>query len=531
VQYVLGTCADDYHPFGREGVGVTQGSSGIDYPLVRPSEDIRYLLADLFLAYEEPADYTLSLSPWALPFHIQWLYGLGCPASSSSRDSSSSSSASSASASQWPAGIIIRDELGSIVFDSETATRLSVRDWGPRLRLFEWYADDAVCRIVIHTKWSPDNDPPPRDYPDAFAPQAAEIDARALYRIPRRVRSITALGVTIRQGSLQLRNGYNTELQTAPERFGFRQGSRVTVSAKPGSGEGQYPGCDPVEPVIRRISGQGVDSGGNFRLAAAGCYYARQPSEQLPGGQIRPWILRPEYSQPTPDLPGDELGWPASDRYAHFQIGNDCKPCLDCDAVIDVARYLNRLHDRYSRLGDINQENRDAYRSIMTRWNSYAACLRNNPLRILIQPQYCPFVDVGVQYCNHLGEAIPELNLTVSLSAQPDAAGTVVPGYGFISGGCGTGDRRGGRFMPSGSWPNYTVQWTDVPPRATVTARWRISLAGCPGDTTPEQPYVVTGTASVSVGSGSLAISAAVTDSDTLECPLEYTQPSGGCDP
>src|SRR5688572_8566747 len=47
--------AFEYHPRGRKGIGVDQPQGGTNYPLVAPSDDIRYLLADLHVTHEADA--------------------------------------------------------------------------------------------------------------------------------------------------------------------------------------------------------------------------------------------------------------------------------------------------------------------------------------------------------------------------------------------------------------------------------------------------------------------------------------------
>ena len=63
-------------PHGREGIGVAQGHPGHDYPLILPSEDVEYLLADFYLSFDQPGDYG-GVGDYEPPFRIHWLAGLG----------------------------------------------------------------------------------------------------------------------------------------------------------------------------------------------------------------------------------------------------------------------------------------------------------------------------------------------------------------------------------------------------------------------------------------------------------------------
>lgn len=66
------SCDPIYTPDGRRGIGVNQPQSGLDYPLIAPSADIQYLLADFYLAYEDTAQ------EFVHPLRVKWLYGVGC---------------------------------------------------------------------------------------------------------------------------------------------------------------------------------------------------------------------------------------------------------------------------------------------------------------------------------------------------------------------------------------------------------------------------------------------------------------------
>ena len=94
---------------GRRGIGVNQPQSGLDYPLVNPSEDARYLLADVYLAYDDPGAYNSTITPSQHPLRIKWLYGVGC---------SASSAPAWAPAPTHAADIVIVDAQDNVVFDS-----------------------------------------------------------------------------------------------------------------------------------------------------------------------------------------------------------------------------------------------------------------------------------------------------------------------------------------------------------------------------------------------------------------------------
>jgi hypothetical protein len=143
-----------YASFGRKGIGVTQPISGTDFPLVEPSEDVRYLLADFQLDYPDPADYDSAVEAFKPPFRLAWMYGFGCDPSTIPANSSSSLSESlgSESTDEFPPipthgiDIVVFDDDGRTVFDSTTAEDFTARDWGPRLRIYNWGASNVSCR-------------------------------------------------------------------------------------------------------------------------------------------------------------------------------------------------------------------------------------------------------------------------------------------------------------------------------------------------------------------------------------------------
>jgi hypothetical protein len=62
-----------YSAYGRRGIGVIQPQSGLDYPFVQPSDDVRYLVSDFYLAYEDDETTTL-------PLRISQITGAACVA-------------------------------------------------------------------------------------------------------------------------------------------------------------------------------------------------------------------------------------------------------------------------------------------------------------------------------------------------------------------------------------------------------------------------------------------------------------------
>ena len=555
---------------GRQGIGVTQPESGTDYPLVSPTEDVRHLIADFWLAFDQPSDYRPGVAPLALPFRIEWLYGFGCippdfpiptyDSSSSAWSSICSVSSNSLSSSESESvvhdcmpiprhahDIVVVDATGRRVFDStKSDITYATREWGSRLRIVEWRdPSDAVVSLVYHTAWSPNDDPEPRNYPIYFFPNNAVLDERSIERLPKRVRSLTVVLDNLARTAVDFEAGYNMLLEPFEtiEVDGKRRSTRVTFNATPGAGLGVFPGCEPEQLVIRRINGAGPTEEGDFFISATDCYFARQPTriisddprETLPETNLVPGNV------PTPGLP-DPLagtaknlpGWPTDDdpTYAHLQFGNDCDPCCDCEDYVEVAKYMNRQRNRYHIVGTDFEDHRDIYHDNRERWLNSLDCFLRYPLRIKLLPQICPFLDVAIQFCNQSDECRLEVELSVTFTTSPDGGvGVEVPGYTFITGASrkeGRTSNETERYKMGGEWPTFTAFFDSVQPSQSVNARFRLKFGDC--GTFPPGSSSSSSSASAQAAQGGdvgLAVTGCVTGTIEGE-PIEVSRPDGG---
>jgi len=486
----------DYASFGRKGIGVTQPISGTDFPLVEPSEDVRYLLADFQLNYEDPADYDAAIAAFTPPFRVAWMYGFGCKPSTVPGDNSSSSmSLGSESVVTFPPSpvhdvdIVVFDADDRVVFDSTTADTFTSRDWGPRLHIFTWSTGGLTCRLVRHTKWSRDRHPRPRNYPIAFLPENATLDARTIARAPRRIKSLrVVLDQFTLEDTIELTGGYNmTLVANTPVTVGRRHVSRIEFKAIPGDGLGTYPGCDPAPLYVRAINGQRPTATGHFYMAAAGCYFLRQPTlvideTTVPSATRAPYAIVEDLPDELAGTTIDAAGWPASKYYGQLQLGNNCTPCCDCDDYVATAAYMNELGNTYAALGADAAKAGQRYRDAHARWETVRNCVLTHPLQIILRPQYAPFLDVAVQFNNVGSVCLHNVTVRVTLSTVPEGGvGIQVTGYTFISGP--TLDVDAARYVMGGEWPEFTATWDSVPPGTSVNARFRLVFDGGGGVT------------------------------------------------
>lgn len=459
----------EFDPRGRQGIGVAQPQSGIDYPLVRPSDDIRDLIADLWFSYDDPADYDSGEVPLVAPFEIVWLYGIGCV---------TNTPPAWAPTPTHSADIVIRDATGRLAFDSTTASFDST-DWSDAWRIYEWKSDSAVCRLVCHTKWSAEgNSPEPRFYNLHIEPLSARITERAVVRNPKRVKSLSVVLDTLTDTRVDFQCGYNFDMSVRSA--GFKPGKRnetvITMSAEPGKGIGRFDDCAGSELYLRRVNSVGGDTYANLMLSGTDCMYVRQPTV-LVSTEPRV-VITAIQDNPTA---------------AHLQVGDDCGPCCDCDDFISLAEDMNNLRDDYVDLGNTVMRNRTLYHSNRDRWLAGAACREVKPIRVAVLAQTGPYVDIAGQFCNQSGNCRTNIALVFTLSTTPEDFS--VEAVELVCGGTlittSIPKETNVPYVLQGGYPVYTALWDTVNAFDSVKVRFRLRLPNG-GVSTLSSPYAIT---------------------------------------
>ena len=386
----------------RRGIGIVQPQSGLDYPLVYPSEDIKYLIANFYLGYTDVSDYDATVPPAQHPLRIKHLYGFGCQSNQPAAD--------------FPqpvnqADIVVVDANNRVILDTsaDESTSCHVIDSDPVYTTVNWQTKNAVCSLIAYKKWPDDDngttdDDTERSYDLYLTPARAILDARAVYKIPKRLMTLRVRnGPTLSEqfrGDIVFRNSYNTEIVAgAPATTNFKVTTPVTFSAVPGSGEGKYP-CDADFNVndlrvITQINGLSGNSG-DFTLSGKDCLWLRRPT-----------IYANDTATASPT--------------ANLQIGADCKPCCACEDYASTALYMNSVRDRYKLIGTRAEAVRSRHEENIARWNEYRICSVQSPLRLIFVPQRCPYIDVVLLLCNPCQSCLPTSTLTLTLTAEGDA--------------------------------------------------------------------------------------------------------------
>jgi hypothetical protein len=476
-----------YDPRGREGLGVVQPSSGIVYPLVSPSDDLRDLLADFFLSYEDPATLDGG-TPYTKPFSIAWLYGVGLTVNAPD----------DAPTPTHAVDLIVTDAADRVVFDSTEATSFDQYVWGDVYKIFVWQDPVQVCRLVVHTAWPPTGDITPHEYELHILPTDGKLDDRTLARLPKRVRSLTVVLDTLDGvANIDIVAAENVDMVTAAPVLtdGKRRENVVTLNASP---RGEYSDCGEKVTYLSRINGVGPDEVGHFLLAADGCYYFRRPMTLV-------------STSPRRMVPSIELNGVAG----HLKFGNDCTPCCVCGDFVDAALQLNRLGVAYGVIGATVMSARELYHENRARWLESLACRIQTPIRVAMLPQGGPYIDIVGQFCNQSQNCLVDLAMVFTLTAVPSAAGVVVV---CASTRIWTNDGASPYTM-GGTFPEYSAFWDSVNPGSSVKVQFRLQFPD--GGLSGGIPYTVTTDVTATVGGVSVSASAtntAVLSTEVITC-------------
>lgn len=452
--------AYEYTPNGRKGIGLNQPQSGLDYPLVAPSADIQYLIADFYLAYEDLEQEFVG------PLRIKWLYGVGCDPATAPAWAPTPTHA---------ADIVVIDADDAVVFNSTalgsdaTYRQFSTWCWGLRknsaecgptydYKIYEWIGNAAVCRVVVYQTWPESSDDTDddaaRQYAIHLAPISAVVDERAVYKMPKRVNSLILPnvgvgGVTIRRDAADLVAGLNTDMVAADqETRGSRLTRQITLAAIPGAGTGKYIDCQESTPPIRSINGQ---PGPKIVIAASDCLWARTPTVLTPANTLTPQ----KYA-----------------NAATLQIGSNCQACCTCNDYVDLATYMNNTRDRYKLVGGDVHNALLLHSDNIARWDDQRQCRLQEPLKVCMTAQRCPYLDVVAQYCNNCEACAQDVVLNMAFTASNGAVGEPVCGYTAIT----AGQASANLFQLGGTWPNLTANLGNVDAGNSVSTRFRLQF-------------------------------------------------------
>lgn len=456
--------AANIHPDAYRGIGVN--SRGTNYPFVQPSDDVKNLLADLWLSHR--------VTTVQFPLRLAWITGLDTAFDDAGTYPENSVSASGTDHSSYisydhAVDLIIVDSNDLVVFDSRLAPEYYTAPYDERLRVHEWRMHDAFCRIIQHAAF-----PTAADVvtiAPTIEPADGTLDPLCSQIVPTSVDGIQ-VGLTRLTGDVILRNGTNTTITDGGlVQEGLRRIQRVVFAAAPGSGLGRNTRCDAEDVVIRRINGVGGDSRGDFSLVTSACYYFRRLGE---------FDGTTHQMTPTP---------------AALTLGNDCKPCCECDDYVNTYAGLVRIHERFKGLAQQLAATRDQYHENRARWNQQKQCRENNPLTVTAAVFERQFVEVGVSICNKTAECLRDLDLYVTVGPEECPADTLHQRRTYVVSCSMFKTDLANRLQPwsfDGLGANNKVQgtlqahWDAVNPGNSARLRFRLQVLGSDGTVKPD---------------------------------------------
>lgn len=454
-------------PAGRRGIGVIQPQGGLDYPFVAPSADIRYLFADFYLAYDDPGLYRTDTPAAQHPLRVKWLYGVGCEPATKPNWAPTPTHA---------ADILIVDANDQTVFDSTalvptggdaTYQSFEKRAWSADYDIYEWIGNNAVCRLVVYKTWQPTDEPAPQNWPIHLTPTNAVLDERAVTKMPKRVRSLRIRNGVLtqpvgRRTGIVFGAGNNMLLATAPVTNALRRNTQVSLAAVPGAGTGKFSDCatDSTSPIFT-LNGASANKYGDFTISASDCLWIRRPTTRTDEN-----IVTPVYNNDTPVI----------------TIGSNCPPCCDCPDYRENGLYMNRVRNRYKRIGNRAHAVKLLHEDNIRRWTEQRECRLQKPLRAFLTPQFCPMLDVVLMFCNQCQHCATAVTMTANFSVYPEATAEVVCGHTILF----APGVPGRAFSVSGDWPTFSATLPPVDVGNSAYVKFRLKF------TPKTYPYAVT---------------------------------------
>lgn len=455
--------ADLFSPDAGFGVGVD--FFGTNYPFVRPSSDLRWLISDLWFAHSDT-----SVNP---PLFVQQMLHFGRPLLLEPPGP----------ANEHPCDVILVDADSNVVCDTRQAESYTGRAFGTRFYIHEWVFLDKVCRVVQHTKLRSSQLEAMRvtetgdlvstedlrqriieqlssPIPMILDPESGELDERSHELIPERVTSLQ-VGTDIITGNVTLVAGYNVQLEkdqssarsvvnpipafASVSNTGLNSlESTIVLSAVAGGGSGVFPGCQDTQLGLQSINGVPADTAGNFLLGATGCLFVRPP-----------YLL-------------DD---PTQLASATLRMGNNCTVCSSCADYLEVYRIEQNLHDRLKRIKDLTTGVVEAHEHTVDRWHDLSNLAM--PLYMSLYEKVnagALILQVETVYCQPKILSNVPIRLVFTCHTSTGAVPTILPDLTQGSGG-GTpvdGMRPWGPLVVAGTWPKFWVAWESLGEGAQV---------------------------------------------------------------
>ena len=510
-------------------IGVEQLFGGDRFPLVLPSADCRGILADFWLSYDDPA------GRFAVPFHVQWMYGFGTQAVGTwqnqvnpldvdndgivtgtdallviNRINAHGSALPLPSTAppyydvdgdglctqadinyilNWlnnPSNpipltvaqkyhtpvhaldLIVVDANGAVVCDTRQASNFATKNWGTDYQIVEWDLPTAILRLVRYM-------PNIATIPVQLEPAKAVLDARVIYRMPNRLRSIRVGLEKLTGPRIMLQNGYNTTLTDGGAlastqavignlnlpQTGGRAGESIVLGAEPGSGLGNYPGCNDPNIYIQTINKVPPTPEGDFYLQTDPCYWLERPNTVI-STMPRLMTIQP----------------------ATLKIHNDCQPCCSCDAMIATYEGQRALAAEGVAIGANLEAIRDKYAANRAAWIQQKGCRETNPQQLKLGVACGGYLAIGYSFCNPTAECAGPLYVNIQVRVQNGetniTADTFIVPYSTFKNDI---TQSFAQYSLTGSWADSIANWNKLNPYMSAQLQFLVKHCNpAPGD-------------------------------------------------
>lgn len=362
-----------YAQNGRYAVGRNQGRLVVDYPLVQPSTDVHFLIADMWAVFN--GRLFDSTQTQAQGYKLSWLYGFGDDSNPTGnptglKNRHTKDIALSTTADQLVLNTSDRyffPNSGELLEPNPDLVIFSDNVLDDRLSLARWRAPGCFdIGIIYHTAWNIARVPAPRPYYRSFVPESARLFSSVVVW-----EQSPTMFVKLANGQLTGVQGLMPGSNIVPTLDVQAQTAYATITAEAGSGTGQATDCGEAVPGIYTINKIPADAYGRFGVKANSCTAIDQPGYLPYLGSLDDTLA---------DVPTNQL-----------MLGNDCKQCCDCSDYESASSKLSAVYDRYANSGEQAEEIRKRYLAVLTRWEAAVKCA-TKPVTLVHQPQHseCP---------------------------------------------------------------------------------------------------------------------------------------------
>lgn len=279
-----------------------------DYPFVEPSQDITGFVIDTLLSFEDPkSEFEVPIYLRRITKHADGLYSVRFV------DANENVIFDSTYYSYGLDSIDVEGDTYKEKADNKKGNCVyKWKEWGTLYELLYWETELITLKMIIR-RTTITSDSAIRQF--SLYPDNAELDARAIYQYPKRIRSLIIDGKVISPKTLVLKTGYNLSIESNTD-AGLRTRQVLTLSAARGSGSGIAPAncdCDELSKPITMINGVKPTATGSIYFNADMCHTI--------GGE------------------------------SSVVMGNGCTPCCECKDMTEAGKLLNTVEDEYYCIG------------------------------------------------------------------------------------------------------------------------------------------------------------------------------------